>query len=87
MAKQVSLNNFMVVASNLETGKQTCSERLTAIIVKLEPAVYGRCSLCNRWTTLGFCIEYLNSQGAMTLWGEICQECKQEWEKRRNSLD
>jgi len=23
----------------------------------------------------------------MTLWGEICQECKQEWEKRRNSLD
>jgi len=71
----------IVIGANTE---QTSPSRdlnpgeLTVVILKLNEPVYGRCSLCHRWATLPFCLEYLNSQGNMVKWGEICRNCKEQ---------
>ena len=48
---------------------------LTAVIVKLELSVYGRCSLCLRRCELGFCLKYLDGEGDVIFWGDICETC------------
>jgi hypothetical protein len=54
----------------------------TAIIVKLEPASYGRCCLCNYRGPLRYCLEYFNSEGSMILWGDVCQNCADKFQKK-----
>lgn len=56
---------------------------LTVVILKLEPAAYGRCSLCHKRSLLPFCLEYLNGEGEMVLWGDVCQECAETTTERR----
>jgi len=80
--KQASLMKYGVVTT--ATIQQTSPKRdlkpreLTAVIVKLEPVIHGRCSLCHHWVTLPFCLEYFNSEGNMVQWGEICGDCKEQ---------
>jgi len=82
MSKQASLIEYGV--ATITFTQQTSPSRdlnpaqLTVVILKLNEPVYGRCSLCNRWATLPFCLEYLNSQGTMVKWGEICRNCKEQ---------
>jgi len=76
--KQASLMEHGVAATAItisSRAKKTEPPKLTAVILKLEPSIYGRCSLCNRWTILRFCLEYFNNEGDMLLWGEICEDC------------
>ena len=56
---------------------EASSERLMVVIVRLNPPSFGCCSLCHRWATLPFCLEYFN-RGDMVLWGEICEICAAE---------
>jgi len=80
--KQVSLMEYRVVASVTTISRTEETEpKLTAVTVKLEPATYGRCSLCERWTMLRFCLEYLDDEGDIVLWGDICEECLKGEEK------
>jgi len=77
--KQASLMEHGVAATAItisSRAKKTEPPKLTAVILKLEPSIYGRCSLCNRWTILRFCLEYFNNEGDMLLWGEICEDCR-----------
>lgn len=82
--RQVKLQEFLThsqveanvsnedVSSKLEKAG---ASKLTAVIVELETATYKRCCLCHRKRMLRFCLEYLNDEGAIALWGEICEEC------------
>lgn len=86
---QANLKIFHVftIPSMLETGtrqlQKTRSEKLTVVIVKLEENdVHARrSSLCNRGGTLAFCLEYLDGEGNVVMWGDVCEECSKAGEK------
>ena len=85
--KQTSLMEHGVAtiafAQQSSPGRDLNPRELRAIIVKLEPVTYGRCSLCNRWAMLHFCLEYFDSKGDLVMWGEVCQNCAAIAEKQR----
>lgn len=90
--RQVKLQEFLTsVQVEANVLNRNVSRRLekvsgfTAIIVKLNPPTFGRCSLCQRWAVLSFCLEYLDSNGAIESWGEVCASCvaKTMGEKRK----
>ncbi len=86
--KQASLIKYGVASTAITMSSKTEiaeTPKLTAVIIKLEPANNGCCSLCNRRATLCFCLEDFNSEGDMVLWGEICEHYKEAWEKRSNN--
>lgn len=79
MSTQTSLMKYSVITTatiqEISPGRDLNPQKLTAVIVKLEPIIHGRCCLCNRMATLPFCLEYFNSEGDMVLWGELCERC------------
>jgi len=87
MPEQVNLTDYSLVITAVP--QQTKSDRdwnpdeLTAVIVKLEPSVYGCCSLCLRRGELGFCLKYLDSEGNMVLWAPICRNCAGDIQNRQ----
>lgn len=96
MPKQVTLNGFVISSSSMpgsptptQIQKQKKSEepKLTAIIMKLEQPEYGRCCLCKRKTLLPFCLEYLNGEGNIVLWGDVCQKCVDESTAERREVE
>jgi len=77
--KQASLMEYGVAAAPvtiLSRVEETEPSKLTAVIVEFEPATYECCSLCNRWAVLHFCLEYLDGEGDIVLWGHICEQCR-----------
>lgn len=89
MSKQVSLNGFVTSSSPIPAPTPQIKPKFTAIILKLEQPEYGRCCLCNRETTLPFCLEYLNDEGQIILWGDVCKGCanKTTGGKERKLMD
>ncbi len=75
--KQARLVEYCVVVApiTISSGAEE-SSKLTAATVKFEPAIYALCCLCNRWAVLRFCMEYLNGEGDIVLWGETCPSCR-----------
>lgn len=82
MPEQISLTEYGVVVT-AATQQNMASRDLTAVIVKLEPSVYGRCSLCLRRGELGFCLKYLNSESETVLWCPVCETCAKEGAQRK----
>jgi len=80
MPEQVSLTEYGVAVTITLTQETTPSRdlnprELTAVILNLKPAVKGHCSLCNRSATLPFCLEYLDGEANVLMWGQICEDC------------
>lgn len=78
--KQASLMEYGVITTAVPQQNAPSRDlnlrELTAVIVEFEPATYECCSLCNRWAVLHFCLEYLDGEGDIVLWGHICEQCR-----------
>lgn len=78
--KQASLLEYGVlvtaIAQETRPSRDLNPAQLTAVIVKLDPSTYERCCICNHQIVLPFCLEYLDSEGNLILWGNVCQQCE-----------
>jgi len=81
VSEQVSLTEYGVLTTAVPqqntSGRDLNPGGLKARIVVLEPATYGHCSLCKRPAVLPFCLEYLDSEADVIMWGPVCMECAQ----------
>jgi len=93
MSKQASLNGFVVSSRPGSPApkrfdiQQPENPNLRVIIVKLEPATHGCCCLCHNKTVLPYCLEYLNDEGKIILWGDVCKECADKNTTERREVE
>jgi len=94
-SRQVKLQEFL---TDSQVEVNTCNKdvscklekagapKLTAVIAELETATYERYYLCNRKRMLRFCLEYLDSEGNVVMWGDLRRMCRQNHSGERGSM-